>query len=110
MWIRNSKNPEHPGTIIEQSISSNGNFRFITVDGPFIYLEVEEKQAGFIQTLIEEQAKDYPDPFEYSRIARHERAQLLIQESVFEVIEPSLRRWGEKHSNDLLICDDIFKS
>jgi aspartokinase/homoserine dehydrogenase 1 len=109
LWVRNSKDLKHPGTIIEQSISSNGNFRLITVDGPFIYIEADHKHSAIIQTIIEEQAKGYSDPFDYSEISRNERARFLIQPSAFEKVEASLRRWDDEQANNLLIYEDIFK-
>jgi aspartokinase/homoserine dehydrogenase 1 len=108
--VRNSQNLEHPGTIIKHSIPSNGNFRFVTIDGPFVYLEVQEKQAAMIQTLIEEQAENYPGPIDYLGITHNESAQFLIQKSVFGNIEPSLHRWNKEHGNGLLICEDIYKA
>jgi aspartokinase/homoserine dehydrogenase 1 len=109
LWVRNSQNPGHPGTVIEQSISSNGNFRVITIDGPFTYIEVNGKQANILKTIIEEQVEGLPGPFDSERIAPNEQAQFLVRKSIFEQAEATLRQWGKEQTNDLLISEDVFK-
>jgi aspartokinase/homoserine dehydrogenase 1 len=109
LWVRNSQNPGHPGTVIEESITSNGNFRVITIDGPFTYIEVSGKQANILKTIIEEQVEGLSNPFDYEKIAPGEQAQFLVRKSVFEQVEPTLRQWGKEQANSLLISEDVFK-
>src|SRR5699024_9600346 len=55
--VRNSYDLDHPGTLIDLSVTSNGNFKLITVDGPFIYIEAAEHQAKTLNLIVETQTE-----------------------------------------------------
>src|SRR5699024_3355500 len=41
--VKNSYNPSHPGTFIDKEYRSNGTFKTITITGPFVQLEIEDR-------------------------------------------------------------------
>lgn len=95
VYVRNTFDPDHPGTHIHKDYTSNGDFRSITVTGPFIYFELPDHHAADLSRLLEKLTKKETEPegYSYSRISRFEPAQFVIKQSVFNKHRTSIESW-----------------
>lgn len=105
--VRNSHNLQHPGTRIQQSITSNGNFRNVTVNGPFTYLQVDQRHAGTIETILEKVSKD--KRLEYRHLNHNEPARFLLDQTLFETAKESIEYWCDQQNIDIEIRDGIYE-
>lgn len=109
LLVRNSHNLDHPGTHIHKAMPSNGNFRSVTVNGPYVYIQLDDRHAGALSRLIEEQASADTEVFSCWRNARNEPARFTLRTSLFEEAGDTIRTWASDHEVDLDIRHDIFK-
>lgn len=95
VYVRNTFDPDHPGTHIHKDYTSNGDFRSITVTGPFVYFELPDHHAADLSRLLEKltQKETEPEGYSYSRISRFEPAQFVIKQSVFNKHRTSIESW-----------------
>lgn len=109
--VRNSYQPKNPGTLIQRNHRSNGDFRSITVTGPFVYFEVPDQYAHQLNRLIEEKpgAGSDAEGFGYSRTSRFEPAQFVIKESVFKIIENEIKKWAAQENLSLEVSENLFR-
>lgn len=101
--VRNSHNPDHPGTLIHRSFRSNGSFRSIIVTGPFTYFEVP---AAYIQQLNRYLDKiigstTNSDDVSYSRTSLNEPARFIVRQQTYDRIYDSLRGWAGRKGIEL---------
>jgi len=111
VYVRNTFDPDHPGTHIHKDYTSNGDFRSITVTGPFVYFDIPDRHALGLARLLEQlTAKDTdPEGFSYSRISRFEPAQFVIRQSLFEEYQTTLESWLDSKSFRPEIVKDLLR-
>lgn len=105
--VRNSHNPDHPGTLIHRAFRSNGSFRSIIVTGPYTYFEIPAVQTQqFIQFLEKSISATDFDDVTYYRISANEPAQFIIRQQLFGQIRPVIENWtGERDINFDPLCE-----
>ncbi len=108
LHVRNSYNRDHPGTKITRSFTSNGGFKSVTIAGPFVYFEIENKYAPALNLILEEQKAAASDTeiFSYSRSSGYEPSWFLIRQPFFHKIKSKIQQWGEQAR---VIKYDIYK-
>src|SRR5699024_10546887 len=109
---RNSYNLDHPGTHISRSYASNGDFRSVTVTGPFVYVQLKDEYAHTLGEMLEQNKQKGdadPDAFSYSRSSRYEPAQFLIRTRLFEQIAETLQQWSAQKNIRIDIHENIYK-
>ncbi len=94
--VRNSYNPDHPGTLIHRSFHSNGSFRSIIVTGPYTYFEIPSADTQqFIRFLEEniDNSADF-DEITYYRISANEPARFIIRQPLFGRLSETIEQWA----------------
>lgn len=109
--VRNSYQPAQSGTLIKRDHISNGDFRSITVTGPFVYFEVPDSLAIEISELLEQKTgpDSGSDGFSYSRISRFEPAQFVIKEEVFHKIKGRIFDLINKKNIEPEISENLYR-
>ncbi|HYW36414.1 MAG TPA: aspartate kinase [Balneolaceae bacterium] len=109
--VRNSHDLNHPGTHIHHEMPSNGNFRSVTVQGPFVYLRLDGEYANALRLLIEENINAHTDSdaFSYWRASQHEPTRFLVCHSLFESLKSTIEEWTAKENIELDIKTDVYK-
>lgn len=109
--VRSSYQPDSSGTLIRRNHTSNGDFRSITVTGPFAYLEVPDQHAQTLSNLLDKKAgaEAGSDAFSISRISRFEPAQFVIKEDTFLKLKPNIEKWSEKEGISLTISGGLCR-
>lgn len=104
LHVRNSHEPGHSGTRIEQELPSNGNFRNVTINGPHVYIEFNDGQGesfqGWLQTLGAT-----------STTVNHnnEASQFLLRTDRYNTIKDQIHEWAEQKKIQLLIREDVHE-
>lgn len=109
--VRNSLQPNDPGTVIRRDYQSNGEFLFITITGPFCYFEVPDNYAHDLALLIEKSSGKESDveAFGYSRRSQSEAAQFVIKKPLYASLEAELEKWAAKEDITLDILENLYK-
>ena len=109
--VKNSYNPSHPGTRIDGNHRTNGSLKTITVTGPFVCLEAEDRHALPLFDLLKQQLADEPDSeaWSFTRNSSYEPARFLLREPLFDKAEPSIREWEKERNAGLKVRRNIFK-
>lgn len=94
--VKNSHNPDHVGTYISGDITSNGSFKSITINGPFVWLPVSGHRADELSFALDAWI-DEDETFSYSRNSSFENAHFLLEQSLFQAIENEVTEWYKKH-------------
>lgn len=110
--VRNSYKPRHSGTLIKRNHKSNGDFRSITVTGPFVYFEVKDSLADKISQLLER--PDLPDSgsdgFSITRTSRYEPAQFVMKDDLFNTLEGQIQELVKGEDDDeLSTARDLYR-
>ena len=109
--VRSSYEPDSSGTLIRRDHTSNGDFRSITVTGPFVYLEVPDQHAQTLSNLLDKEAgaEAGSDAFSISRISRFEPAQFVIKEDTFLKLKPHIEQWSKKKGITLTFSGGLYR-
>lgn len=109
--VRNSYRPEQSGTLIRRDHQSNGDFRSITVTGPFVYFEVPDSLASEISRLLDqpELPDSGSDSFSISRTSRFEPAQFVMKTGLFDILEKPLQALACREHIELSVTRDLFR-
>ncbi|HLR25624.1 MAG TPA: aspartate kinase [Fodinibius sp.] len=109
--VKNSYNPSHPGTFIDKEYRSNGTFKTITITGPFVQLEIEDRLTMDFLTLLENKLENDPDPeaFSFHRASSYEPARFLIRQPLYDSIQDALSNWADIHGLHLNPERELFK-
>lgn len=111
VYIRNTFDPDHPGTWIHKDHSSNGDFRSITITGPFIYFEIPDHHALDLARLLEKLTGNISEPegYSYSRISRFEPARFVIKQSIYNRLREALISWTEQKGLQPEFTKDLLR-
>ena len=104
LHVRNSHEPNHTGTRIEKTIPSNGNFRNVTVNGPHVYLEVENKYADSFQRLLRNLGVDVS-----IKNRAGEYGQFLLKSDIYYSVEGQIHEWSAQRETELFIRQDLYE-
>src|SRR5699024_2156334 len=109
--VKNSYNPSHPGTLIDKKYRSNGTFKTITITGPFVQLEIEDRLTMDFLTLLKKELENEPDPeaFSFHRASSFEPARFLIRQPLYEAVQDALSNWADVHGLALKPDQDLYK-
>lgn len=109
--VKNSQNPLHPGTLITSGFQSNGSLKTITVTGPFVRIQIDERKADALYTVLKQWLEGRPDheTLGYSRASTFEPACFLLQQSFFERIADRLAGWSTERNLVLDLQADLYK-
>lgn len=109
--VRNSYQPAQSGTLIKRNHSTNGDFRSITVTGPFVYFEVPDQLAKEFSELLEHKTgpESGSDGFSYSRISRFEPAQFVIKEEIFREIKDAIFDLSDRKNIEPVISENLYR-
>jgi aspartokinase/homoserine dehydrogenase 1 len=109
--VKNSFNPSHPGTQINEAYQSNGAFKTITITGPFTQLQVEDHHAYDLLDQLKSWLGEEPDPeaLSFTRSSGFEPARFLIQQSLFGKVREHIYNWADVRKVSLSPKEDIYK-
>lgn len=109
--VKNSYNPQHPGTLITSDYNTNGSLKTITVTGPFVRLQIDQQHAIELFTKLNSWGEIHPDakPIAFSQQTKFEAARFLLQQSFFEEIKKQLAVWAAEHNTIFNLSDNLYK-
>lgn len=109
--ILNSFNPDHPGTKIHRNYRMNGDFKSITVNGPFVSFQVPHAKASALSQFLEKtlHERNQNKSFGQIRISEFEPARFLVDEAAFQNIQDELQQWTHKHKVELNSTDGLYR-
>src|SRR5699024_3921932 len=109
--VKNSFNPSHPGTLIDKKHRSNGAFRTITITGPFVQIEVEDRWTKDLLNLLNEELENKlgGEAFSYHRSSSFEPVRFIIRQSLFDTVQQSLLDWAKKCNFTLAPTRELYK-
>lgn len=110
--VKNSHNPSHPGTRITPGYNnSNGTLKTVTLAGPFVRLQIEERYAYDLLSKLNDWQKDSPetDAIGINRPSGFEPARFLLRQSFFKRISDRLAEWAAHHELVLDLQNELYK-
>lgn len=109
--VKNSYNPSHPGTQINNKHQSNGSFKTITITGPFVWFSVKDEYALDLFNSLNNWIAEEPDTeaWSFSRSSAFEPARFLLRESIYDKIKARIDRWADTKGISITPEGDIFK-
>ncbi|MDZ7658242.1 aspartate kinase [Fodinibius sp.] len=109
--VKNSYNPKHPGTLITSDFNTNGSLKTITITGPFVRLQIDQKYAYDLFIKLNEWSADNPNakPIEFSQQTEFEAARFLLKQSFFEEIKDKLSAWISRQNTLFNLDDNLYK-
>lgn len=109
--VKNSYNPDHPGTLITSDYNTNGSLQTITVTGPFVRLQIEQQFAFELFNKLHNWGSDNPnsEPIEFSQKSNFETARFLIKQEFFEEIKDRLATWTNNQETLFTLDDNLYK-
>lgn len=109
--VKNSYNPQHPGTLITSDYDTNGSLKTITITGPFVQLQIDQEYAVELFSKINSWGKNHPDskPVGFTQKSNFEAARFLLKQSFFTEIKNELANWAAKRDTIFNLSDDLYK-
>ena len=109
--VKNSYNPEHPGTLITSDFNTNGSLKTITITGPFVRLQIDQKHAYDLFIKLHEWSAGNPEakPIAFTQKTEFEAARLLLKQSFFENIREQLSTWAANQNTLFNLDDNLYK-
>ncbi len=109
--VKNSYNPSHPGTAITSGYNSNGALKTITVTGPFVRIQIDERHAYDLLAKIREWNQHEPngEAIGFERNSDFEPARFLVRQPLFERISDQLAGWSADRDIVLDLQDNLYK-
>ncbi|MCW9707497.1 aspartate kinase [Fodinibius salsisoli] len=109
--VKNSFNPSHPGTSINNAYQSNGAFKTITITGPFTQFQIDDKFAYDLLEHLNEWLDGETDSeaLSYQRNSSFEPARFLIRQSLFGKVREHIYNWADVRKVSLSPKKDIYK-
>lgn len=93
MRVKNSFNPDHPGTVISSDYPSNGNFRSLAITGPFLHVQVRASDSLGVLSALREAAsgqQSYATPHFTSIDVKDHTVNLLLEEAQYNLFRKVL--------------------
>jgi len=84
LYVKNSFNPQHPGTEISENHQNNGTFRSLTLTGPFTFLIIrsnDDQHFNEVIAFIQQSFSDHNIEFRSRLIQYEDRHAVLIFET-----------------------------
>lgn len=109
--VKNSYNPEHPGTLITSDFNTNGALKTITITGPFVRLQIDQKHAYDLFVKLHEWSEGNPDahPVAFTQKTEFEAARFLLKQSFFEQIKEPLSTWTASQNTLFNLDNNLYK-
>ena len=109
--VKNSYNPEHPGTLITSDFNTNGSLKTITITGPFVRLQLDQNHAYDLFVKLHEWSENNPDakPIAFTQKTEFEAARFLLKQSFFENIKDQLSIWAANQNTLFNLDDNLYK-
>lgn len=109
--VKNTYNPQHPGTLITSGYQSNGSLKTITVTGPFVRIQVNEQHGYSLLSKLRKWQDGQPgsEPIGFSRTSDFEPARFVLQKSFFDQIAERLANWAGQNNIMLDLQNDLYK-
>lgn len=109
--VKNSYNPEHPGTTITSGFNSNGELKTITVTGPFVQLQVDQQHAFKLFEVINHWLEKEPEDevLSFEQPSAFEPSRFVIKQSLFDKISQRLAAWSADRGIVLDLRNDLYK-
>ncbi len=109
--VRNSYRPQHFGTLIKRNHESNGDFRSITVTGPFVYFEVPDSMAPEISILLDhpDLTESGSDGFSFTRTSRFEPAQFVLKDELYAALRDKIQAVAGKSEVEIKADEHLYR-
>ncbi|WP_445665233.1 aspartate kinase [Fodinibius sp. AD559] len=109
--VKNSHNPQHPGTLITSDFNTNGSLKTITITGPFVRLQIDQAHAYDLFVKLNEWSVGHPDakPIEFTQQTEFEAARFLLKQSFFDEIKEQLSAWSANQNTLFNLDDNLYK-
>mgnify|MGYP000161422864 FL=1 len=109
--VKNSHNPQHPGTLITSDFNTNGSLKTITITGPFVRLQIDQKHGHDLFLQLHKWSADNTDskPIEFTQKTEFEAARFLLEKSFFNEIKEQLSTWAANQSTLFNLDDNLYK-
>ncbi|PAU94492.1 hypothetical protein CK503_06760 [Aliifodinibius salipaludis] len=109
--VKNSYNPEHPGTLITSDFDTNGSLKTIAITGPFVRLQIDQKYAYDLFEKLNKWSADNPNtkPIEFRQQSEFEAVRFSLKQSFFEDIKEQLSAWAAKQNTLFNLDDNLYK-
>ena len=109
--VKNSYNPQHPGTLITSDFNTNGSLKTITITGPFVRLQIDQTYAYDLFVKLHEWSANKPDakPIAFTQKSEFEAARFLLKQSFFDEIKEQLSTWAANQNTLFTLDDDLYK-
>ncbi len=109
--VKNSYNPQHPGTLITSDFNTNGSLKTITITGPFVRLQIDQTYAYDLFVKLHEWSTNKPDakPIAFTQQSEFEAARFLLKQSFFEEIKEQLSTWAANQNTLFTLDDNLYK-
>ena len=109
--VKNSYNPDHPGTLITSDYNTNGSLKTITITGPFVRLQIDQSNAFELFSKLNTWGENHPDAnsIGFTQASSFEAARFLLKQSFFEDIKEQLAGWASEHNTIFNLSDNLYK-
>lgn len=109
--VRNSHQPHQSGTLIKRSHESNGDFRSITVTGPFVYFELPDSLAPEVSSLLDQSdiSDSGSDGFSISRTSRFEPAQFVLKNDLYKQLQNQIHGLADNNDAALNPSGNLYR-
>lgn len=109
--VKNSHNPQHPGTLITSDVNTNGYLKTITITGPFVRLQIDQKHAYDLFVKLHKWSAEEPDarPITFTQQTEFEAARFLLNQSFFNEIKDQLSTWAADQNTLFHLDNNLYK-
>ena len=109
--VKNSYNPQHPGTLITSDFNTNGSLKTITITGPFVRLQIDQNYGYDLFSKLNEWSTDNPNAnsIAFTQQTEFEAARFLLKQSFFEEIKDQLSVWAAERHTIFNLDDNLYK-
>jgi len=109
--VKNTHNPNHPGTRITGDFNSNGTLKTITITGPFVRLQIDQPYAEALRNKLQSLSHDkgFTGVVEFHQASSFEPARLLLEKEFFKEIRSQLSQWISDQGIPLDLQTDLYK-
>lgn len=109
--VKNSHNPQHPGTLITSDFNTNGSLKTITITGPFVRLQIDQEHAYDLFVKLHQWSAENPNtgPIAFTQKTEFEAARFLLKQSFFDEIKEQLSVWTANQNTLFNLDDNLYK-
>lgn len=109
VYVKNSFNPSHAGTAINRNFHSNGSFKTVTLEGPFVLLQVKSEHTYSLLAMLRALSNDKSDAFTFKQNSPVEPARFLIEQSFFNTIQETFNKWKIDNQPDISFRSNVYQ-